>query len=510
MAKCIGCGKAYADQLRRCPHCGEAPEPLRTFVPADAPETARPRRARPRVQRIALFAVAAAALGVGAVLAWPRADDPAPEDVDPTRVLGSGMFPEAPMGLVEEIKPSPLAEAFEITSVRHFRDGVVVEGTCSPDAIARVLVNDRPAVLAPSADRWSAFLPRGTVAVQAVAEGVAGDRAAKSAVVEPDERPGDILRLMSHADGSTLHAARATLRFGPSAGPALLEEVALTEVLNRIRGAYGSCTLYRAPKGLVVLRTSSQGNHVFLREIDGVEMVLVPGGLSRRGAGTELPNGPLHVVRLDPFLIDRAEVTCRQYALFLAHVQRMGDATLRHHEDGGEPLRPAGWTSDEPPEGAADLPVRGVNWYAAFAYARWAGGSLPTEAQWERAAAGPFGHAHPWGDAFEPHRCRSSASGPVAADSMAQGESFYGLLHMSGNVREWCEDRYDPRWYVRGPRTNPRGPSRHKHRVIRGGSYGSDAEALWLQFREHMPPATAPADCRSRVGRRWADLQGEL
>jgi formylglycine-generating enzyme required for sulfatase activity len=214
------------------------------------------------------------------------------------------------------------------------------------------------------------------------------------------------------------------------------------------------------------------------------------------------------MVVLDAFLIDRTEITGRQYATFLAHVNRLGAAPFLHTEDDAPALRPAGWESDEPPRGAEDLPVKGVNWYSAYAYARWACGSLPTEAQWERAAAGPFGTACPWGDAFDATRCRAGAPGPVRADSMPGGESFYGLLHTCGNVREWCEDRFDPRWYSRGPRRNPRGPSRHKHRALRGGSYASEPEALWLQVREHLPPSSAPEDAGFRVAWRWTGLAG--
>ena len=91
-----------------------------------------------------------------------------------------------------------------------------------------------------------------------------------------------------------------------------------------------------------------------------------------------------------------------------------------------------------------------MSWYAAYAYARWVKGRLPTEAEWERAAAGPQGSPYPWGKEFDPDCCARTRLVPVS--SKPDGASYYGLLHMAGNAREWCEDRYGPRWYLRGGR----------------------------------------------------------
>jgi len=170
-------------------------------------------------------------------------------------------------------------------------------------------------------------------------------------------------------------------------------------------------------------------------------------------------------------------------------------------------LRPIGWSSDEPPAGSEDLPVTGVFWYAAWRYARWAGGRLPTEAEWERAAAGPMGNAYAWGEEFDATRCRAEGAGPVPAGSLVESAGFFDVLHASGNVREWCLDRFDPRWYLRSARKNPRGPARNMHRVVRGGSFASPPETHRLQHRDHVDATKRFPDIGFRVARSWDEIE---
>jgi formylglycine-generating enzyme required for sulfatase activity len=367
-------------------------------------------------------------------------------------------------------------------------------------------VNGRRATILRDGNRFLARVPDEGDAVEVVALGIRGDRAVlKKEILRVEEaEDAERLRLASHADGATVHAPVVQVTCVPwtGSGPARTADVALPNVENRFTVEGSRFVLYRALEGITYLRTTPNGVRTFHREIDDQEMVLVRGGVSWRGTGDGEPNGPRHLVELSPFLIDRTEVTCAQYARFLAAIRR-GQNVLAHPEALDVNPRPAGWKSDEPPPGSEDLPVTGIPWYSAWSYARWAGGRLPTETEWERAAAGPMGRVYAWGDEFDATRCCTEAAGPMPADSRIEGAGFFDLLHASGNVREWCLDRFDPRWYLRGARRNPRGPARNTHRAVRGGSFASPPEALRLQYRDHAEATKRFPDVGFRVARPW-------
>jgi formylglycine-generating enzyme required for sulfatase activity len=517
MPRCISCNEVYADQLRRCPHCGDRPEGHRPEQ-ALAPEKPERPKSRPRLAarrkrlRLAVLLMVGAGVALVASVALPGRRDPKDEVIayeEP--ILDVGMFDRGPLTKPDEIKPGAVDAEFKVSDVSVVGTDVYVEGTCSPDAVWRVLVDGRPAVLSARGDRFRAIVPVDADVVEVIAEGISGDRAtlSKPVVVDHDGR-ADVpaLRLQSHADGSTVHESLVRLTVAPmhGTGPSRMESVVLKEVENRVTVDNNTFTLYRAPEGFKFLRVTPQGTYTFLREKDGQEMVLLPAGVAWRGADEGIGDGPRHVVRLNAYLLDRTEVTCAQYSAFLHAMARENDFTMRQGDDPGVVLRPVGWTSDTPPKGLEDQPVVGIAWYAAWAYARWVGGRLPTEAEWERAAAGAPGYAYPWGDTFEETRCRAGKRSAQRVDSLPAGVSPYGLLHMAGNVREWCVDRYDPRWYLRGARTNPRGPASPKNRVVRGGSFRSTPVELVLQHRDNLRPADKAPDLGFRVARAWADF----
>ena len=137
----------------------------------------------------------------------------------------------------------------------------------------------------------------------------------------------------------------------------------------------------------------------------------------------------------------------------------------------------------------SDAPMVNVTWKQAAAYCRWVGKRLPTEAQWEKAARGPFGRIWPWGARWHERRCNHGALHPVlprfhgsAADgfywvapagSFPFDRSYYGVMDLGGNVAEWVADWYAPGWWRQGkaPRHDPRGPKTGRGRLIKGGSW---------------------------------------
>jgi formylglycine-generating enzyme required for sulfatase activity len=181
---------------------------------------------------------------------------------------------------------------------------------------------------------------------------------------------------------------------------------------------------------------------------------------SNQGADDERPVRDQPMAR---FLIDRTEVTQAAY-LACVGARRCKRVPERFR-------RPAG--------ADGQLPVTGVSWFDARDYCRFAGGRLPTELEWEKAARGPEGREYPWGAEAACDRanwgnfggegpCAGQSPGfPVAVGRYESGVSPYGALDMAGNVWEWVADRYDDEAaFELDARAHPRA----NRRVVRGGS----------------------------------------
>ena len=227
-------------------------------------------------------------------------------------------------------------------------------------------------------------------------------------------------------------------------------------------------------------------------------MACVPAGWFVRGSDEGPENArPAARVWLQTYYMDIDEVT---YAEYKACVKaRACDA------EGG----PAYTDFDRPRQ-----PINGVSWFHAERYCKAQGKRLPSEAQWEKAARGPAGELHPWGDA--PATCERAIIKDAAGrgcgvkkqgDKPETGRPWevgsrpvgrYGLHDMSGNSWEWVSD-----WYSRsyaecgqdclGP--DPLGPCAgapacpgHPRKLVRGGSWYWDASyATGVWRRPHVP-----------------------
>lgn len=189
--------------------------------------------------------------------------------------------------------------------------------------------------------------------------------------------------------------------------------------------------------------------------------------LERHTFDAELPQ---HQVYLSGYEISRYEITNGQYRAFVEATNR---PTPRGHN--GEET----WL-DETLNGDTQ-PVVGVTWFDAQAFAEWIGGSLPTEAQWERAARGTEARTYPWGDT--PPKARQHANfarrynRPVPVGQFPKGESPDGIADLAGNVWEWCLDEHRPTAYQRDSSDVSRNPINLRFRdvlrarVIRGGAW---------------------------------------
>jgi len=141
-----------------------------------------------------------------------------------------------------------------------------------------------------------------------------------------------------------------------------------------------------------------------------------------------------------------------------------------------------------------DHPVVCVTWNEAAAYCKWAGGRLPTEAQWEYAArGGKDGLKYPWGNEITPENANYSGSKWKGTSPVrSYPANSWGLYDMAGNVWEWVADRYDENYYATlpsdKPAEDPRGPQSGKVRVLRGGSFFFDSSYLRAADRYWLEP----------------------
>jgi len=284
---------------------------------------------------------------------------------------------------------------------------------------------------------------------------------------------------------------------------------------------------------------------------DGVTeegMVYIPGGyflMGRADATYANDTFPLHIVFVSPFLLDMYETDNAGYREFADHVKNTGDSSMAHPD--APPLK------DHSAEGWKDRnlsgdrkPVIGIDWFDAYAYAKYKDKRLPTEAEWEFAARGRDGRIFSWGD--EPPKTRILST-PFGRDYVA-GEidrlsrpaqrpgterkglmgrkpeeqavqrttlpagtwdvdkglpqeaidsgyfdenkdilSPFGVFHMTGNAAEWTQDWYDPHYYRTSPTSNPPGPDKGSSRVFRGGSYlSASVNELETTWRGFYPP----------------------
>ncbi|MEK7468516.1 MAG: bifunctional serine/threonine-protein kinase/formylglycine-generating enzyme family protein [Planctomycetota bacterium] len=196
--------------------------------------------------------------------------------------------------------------------------------------------------------------------------------------------------------------------------------------------------------------------------LDELGLVKIAAGEFTMGSDTGFPDSkPARRVTLPTYAIDRFEVTNRQYRVFLEKVKAHGDEAWRHPDQSADKDHtPGTWgakgTTTE------DWPVLGVDWFDAYAYAKWAGKRLPTESEWERAARGANGLTFPWGNESpsvgEPRANAGGTDGPRTVGSYPSGASPEGVFDLIGNAWEWCAD-----WYA--PEANTRS------RSVRGGSF---------------------------------------
>jgi serine/threonine-protein kinase len=227
----------------------------------------------------------------------------------------------------------------------------------------------------------------------------------------------------------------------------------------------------------------AQAGENWVRPVDNMTMIYIPAGEFLMGAAEDNPDAdadekPQHAVYLDAFWIDQTEISNALFQIFV-------DSTGYTPESTGDRytwLRPQDIINP-----VSSHPVVEVTWNDALAYCQWAGGRLPSEAEWEKAARGTDGRMYPWGNEYSGNllnacdvNCPMSWRSEIYDDgwkflsppgSFPAGQSPYGVLDMAGNVSEFVADWYSDSYYAISPERNPPGPETGEEHVYRGSAW---------------------------------------
>jgi formylglycine-generating enzyme required for sulfatase activity len=225
--------------------------------------------------------------------------------------------------------------------------------------------------------------------------------------------------------------------------------------------------------------------------------VKVEGGLFRMGAQKKDAGArnydeeayddesPVHRVAVPAFCLGRYPVTVFEYERFVADG---GYSNKQLWTAGGDGrfTEPGNWRRQL---GYPNRPVVWVSWYEAAAYCKWAGGRLPTEAEWEWAArCGRDGLRYPWGNE-EPDAQRANfipgPGHPTPVGLYPGGATPGGIHDLAGNVWEWVRDWWGE--YSKTEAENPKGPQKGDRKVIRGGAWNIGGR-IRVSDRDRFPP----------------------
>jgi formylglycine-generating enzyme required for sulfatase activity len=242
-------------------------------------------------------------------------------------------------------------------------------------------------------------------------------------------------------------------------------------IIVMLAGCMPVSNLYKRVKKHLV--GSSKNNVQFKLPVDYddtpvsyLDWVYIPAGeflMGSSDADTERADNeiPQHMVYLNSYWISKTEIT---NAMFNTCVEAgvckysVSFKTNPHYLDSAY----------------ANHPVVYISWQTAQVFCKWLGGRLPTEAEWEKAARGVNDDEYPWGTGL-PSLIFTNSNNLVGdttpVKAFPQSISYYGVLDMGSNVREWVSDWYDPDYFKNSPYENPKGPDKTGLKVLKGASY---------------------------------------
>ncbi len=239
-------------------------------------------------------------------------------------------------------------------------------------------------------------------------------------------------------------------------------------------------------------------NLTLMKKSQFPDMLLIPAGEFEMGSNSgDKDEKPVHRASLDPFFIDKYEVTVAQYE------KCSQSGKCKKPKTGGY----YNWGKSD----RKNHPVNGVDWNDAVSYCSYVNKRLPTEAEWEKAATWKNGQKFKYpsgkssvscsdavmresGDWDKNGGCGKVRTWPVGSKLV----EINGTYDMAGNVWEWVADWYGD--YSSGHQQNPKGSSSGSFRVIRGGGWIDRASYL----RGSNRSSSAPTNLSFNLGFRCA------
>ncbi|MGD1101801.1 MAG: SUMF1/EgtB/PvdO family nonheme iron enzyme [Terriglobia bacterium] len=338
------------------------------------------------------------------------------------------------------------------------------------------------------ADAQGVMMMRAKLGAHTLKVSLAGKRDFEQSVTVAEGRPTRVVAPLADLTGS--------LRVKALAGAAIWLDDSSRGTID----SSGELLLSEIPPGAHVLRVTARGKvddsrsvvvaagaetpvEVALAEGVGVNpqdalkyVWIAPGnfmmGCSLGDSDCSDPEKPAHRVTLrTAYWIGQTEVTVGAYKRFVeAAKAKMPPVAPKLYR---------GWKNDS-------FPIVDVIWNEASQYCAWAGGRLPTEAEWEYAARGGSPQAR-YGDLSEIAWSKENAGNQTheVAAKLANG---FGLYDMLGNVWEWVSDWYGPNYYQSGATQDPSGPETGQEKVLRGGSWIVDPKLLRVSDRYSIKP----------------------
>jgi formylglycine-generating enzyme required for sulfatase activity len=228
-----------------------------------------------------------------------------------------------------------------------------------------------------------------------------------------------------------------------------------------------------------VTRSDDNLDQLWRHSGTGMLFAFIPGGTFKMGSNysdifhrsqvintsrkSRIPDGhfdseqPQQAIYLSPYFIGIYEVRVAEYRQFLEAVQENGAEAYNFPTVPPE-LDHTPYLYGKRDYWGDNKPVAGIHWVSAFAFCRWMGGRLPSEAEWEKAARGTDGRIFPWGNRFDPMRCNTKESlnfRTVDVGTYGGGRSPFGCFDMAGNVAEFVLDAFHEATYRELPKKDP-------------------------------------------------------